>query len=56
MPSPNARGSLRERVDDGQFFWIVLLVGVGLNSSGNLDKDFSCWELVLLKEVRLLGG
>ena len=31
----------------------MLLVGVGLNSSGDPDKT-SCWELVLREEVRLL--
>ena len=30
--------------------------GGGADSLGNLDKDFSSWELVLRKEVRLLGG
>ena len=34
--------------------WIMLLVGVGLNSSGNPDVDSSCWELMLQEEVRLL--
>ena len=34
----------------------MLLVGVGLNSSRDLDKDSSCWELVLQKMVRLLVG
>ena len=32
----------------------MLLVGVGLNSSGDPGRDSSCWELVLRKEVRLL--
>ena len=36
--------------------WVVVLVGVELNSSGDPDKDFSCWELVLRKEVRLVVG
>ena len=50
---------------------IVLLVGVGLNSSGSPgfeicitiqllfifpDWTSSCWDLVLWEEVRLLGG
>ena len=34
---------------------IMLLVGVGLNSSGDPDKT-SCCELVLREEVRLLVG
>ena len=34
----------------------MLLVGVGLNSSGDPDKASSCWEPVLPKEVRLLVG
>ena len=37
VPSPNAWGSLRERGGgDDHLFWIVLLVGVGLNSLGDL--------------------
>ena len=36
---------------DGHLSWIMLLVGVGLNSSGDPDKT-SCWELVLREEVR----
>ena len=32
----------------------MLLVGVGLNSSGDPDKDSSCWELVLQGEVKLV--
>ena len=32
----------------------MLLVGVGLNSSGNPDVDSSCWDLLLQEEVRLL--
>ena len=32
---------------DGQLFWIMLLVGVGLKSSGDPGRDFSCWELQL---------
>ena len=32
---------------DGQLFWIMLLVGVGLKSSGDPGRDFSCWELLL---------
>ena len=38
MLSPNAWGSVRERGGDGHLFWIMLLVGVGLNSSGDPDK------------------
>ena len=41
---------------DGHLFWIVLLVVVGLNSSGHPDRGSSCWKLVLRKEVRLLMG
>ena len=29
---------------------------VGLNSSGDSDKDSSCWELVLQGDVRLVVG
>ena len=32
---------------DGHLFWIMLLVGVGLKSSGDPGRDFSCWELLL---------
>ena len=32
---------------DGHLFWIMLLVGVRLKSSGDQSRDFSCWELVL---------
>ena len=39
---------------DGHLFWIML--GVGLNSSMDPDRDSSCWGLVLRKEVRLLVG
>ena len=35
---------------------MVLLAGVGLNSSGDLGWVSSCWDLVLWKEVRLLVG
>ena len=42
-------GSLRKSGGgDGHLFWIVLLVGVGLNSSGDTGRDSSCWELVLI--------
>ena len=47
MPSPNVWGLLRERGGDGHLFWIVLLAGVGLNSSGDPGRDSSCWDLVL---------
>ena len=60
MSSSNAWGLLRERWGeggcDGHLFWILLLVGVRLNSSGDPDKASSCWEPVLPKEVRLLVG
>ena len=36
-------------------FWIVLLVGVGLNSSGDSGNS-SCWELVLVLVVGLSWG
>ena len=39
---------------DGHLFWIML--GVGLNSSTDPDRDSSCLGLVLWKEVRLLVG
>ena len=39
---------------DGHLFWIML--GVGLNSSMDPDRDSSCWGLVLWEEVRLLVG
>ena len=55
VPS-NAWGSLRERGGDGHLFWIVLLAGVGLNSSGDPGWVSSCWDLVLWKEVGLLVG
>ena len=48
MSFPNAWGSLRERGGgggggcDGHLFWIVLLVGVGLNSSGDPGRGSSC--------------
>ena len=32
------------------------MLGVGLNSSMDPDKDSPCWGLVLWKEVRLLVG
>ena len=36
---------------------IMLLVGVGLNSLGELDETASCWELIVLwEEVKLLVG
>ena len=41
---------------DGHLFWIVLLAGVGLNSSGDPGWVSSCWDLVLWKEVGLLVG
>ena len=50
MSSSNAWGLLREGGGgggDGHLFWIMLLVGVGLNSSVDPDKASSCWELVL---------
>ena len=58
MSSPNARGSMRKRGrgGDGHLFWAVLLVGVGLNSSGDPGMGSSCCELVLQKVVRLLVG
>ena len=34
----------------------MLLVGVGLNSSGDPGRGSSCWGLVLLREVELLVG
>lgn len=51
-----ALGSLRERgVGDGHLLGIVLLVGVGLNSSGDSDKA-SFWEVGLNNsELVLLG-
>ena len=55
MSSSNALGSLREGGGgDGHLFWIML--GVGLNSSMDPDRDSPCWGLVLWKEVRLLVG
>ena len=54
MSSLNAWGSLTEMGGDGYLFWTML--GVGLNSSRDPDRDSSCWELVLWKEVRLLVG
>ena len=41
---------------DGHLFWIVLLMGVGLNSSGDPGRGSSWWGLVLSKEVGLLVG
>ena len=41
---------------DGHLFWIVLLMGVGLNSSGDPGRGSSCWGLVFSKEVGLLVG
>ena len=40
---------------DGHLSWIMLLVGVGLNCSGDPDKTL-CWELVSREEVRPLVG
>ena len=40
---------------DGHLFWIVLLVGVWLNSSGDPGKDCLCWKLVLWKVGGLSG-
>ena len=34
----------------------MLLVGVGLNNSGDLDKASSYWELAFWEEVGLLVG
>ena len=31
--------------------WVMLLMGVGLKSSGDLDGNLSCWELALQEEV-----
>ena len=59
MSFPNAWGLLREREGgggDGHLFWIVPLMGVGLNSSGDPGRGSSCWGLVLSKEVGLLVG
>ena len=58
MPSSNVWGSLRKGRGgcDGHLFWIVLLAGVGLNSSGDPGRDSSSWDLVLRREVRLLVG
>ena len=39
---------------DGHLFWVML--GVGLKSSMDPDRDSSCWGLVLWEEVRLLVG
>ena len=39
MPSPNIWRSLREERGDGHLSWIVLLVGMGLNSSGVMDNN-----------------
>ena len=51
------RGDCWGRMEgDGHLFWTVLLVGVGLNSSGDPHRGSSCWELVLWKVVRLLVG
>ena len=48
---------MRERGGgDGHLLWIMLLAGVGLNSSGDPGWVSSCWDLVLWKEVRLLVG
>ena len=33
-----------------------MMLGVGLNSSMDPDRDSSCWGLVLWEEVRLLVG
>ena len=41
---------------DGHLFRAVLLVGVGLNSSGDAGMGSSCCKLVLQKEVGLLVG
>ena len=41
---------------DGHLFRIMLLVGVGLKSSGDPGRDFSCWELVLQGLLVGLGG
>ena len=30
--------------------------GVGLNNPGDLDKESTCWEIVLHGEVRLVVG
>lgn len=50
MPLPNVR-IIEGGGSDGHFYWIMLLVGVRLNSLEDPDKDSSCWELVLQKEV-----
>ena len=44
------------RGGDSHLFWIVPLMGVGLNSSGDPGRGSSCWGLVLSKEVGLLVG
>ena len=56
MPSASAWGSLREGRGGWPFVLGWATCGVGLNSSGDLDPDSSCWELVLQGEVRLVVG
>ena len=34
----------------------MLLVGVKLNSSGDLNGNWSCWELVLQEGAKLVVG
>ena len=41
---------------DDHLFWIMLLVEVGLNTSGDPDETSLCWELVLWEAVGLLVG
>ena len=56
MSSPDTWGSLRERRVCGHLFSVMLCVGVGLNSSGDLDEASSCFELLLGAWARLEVG
>ena len=54
MSCPNAWGSLKERGGDGHLFLIML--GVGLNSSMDPDRDSSCWGLVFMERGWTVSG
>ena len=42
--------------EGGRWPLVWIMLGVGLNNSMDLDRDSSCWGLVLCEEVRLLVG
>jgi len=53
---PTAWGSLKKICGDGHLSWIMLLMEVELNRSGDVDRESSCEKLVLQEEAGLLVG